>query len=437
MRRLIYSQLLKWKNSPNRKPLMMYGARQVGKTYILKEFGTHEFKNLVYINCHRNDEIKILFSGSFDTERIIIGLSAFSGIEIEPTSTLIFFDEVQEIPDIVSALKYFQEDAPQYYIAVAGSLLGVLNMKNQSFPVGKVNIMHLFPMVFTEFLEAMGEEKKAELLYEKDEKEIIDALSTSYKDLLRQYYFVGGMPEAVKDFAKHHDPLRVREIQNEIIAAYESDIAKHTGGLSQKCRMVFESMPSQLAKENKKFVYGVVKEGARARDLEDAIIWLKDAGLIYQVFNVSKPGYPLSFYFLRNSFKVYLLDVGLLGAMGKVSPSLILIGDQIFSEYKGAFSENFVITQLIAMKNISTIGYYSKEGSKLEVDFVVQAEDKIIPIEVKAEENVKAKSLRQFICNDFPELHLKGVRFSMKGFADQEWMENIPLYAVSTLGSKV
>lgn len=408
---------------------MLYGARQVGKTYILKEFGHNEFENMVYINCYKNPAIAALFKEDKDVDRILLGLSALSGEEIKKNTTLIFLDEVQEVPDVIASLKYFCEDAPEIAIAVAGSLLGVVNMEGRSFPTGKVNILHMYPMTYPEFLEASGEEKLLELLEDKRNQSIVNSLISKYIDLLRQYYYVGGMPEAVLEFVENRNLERVREIQKEILMAYNADIAKHAGKETQKARAVFEAIPAQLARENKKFIFGVLKKGARAAEYESAIQWLVDAGLIFKVNRLTKVELPIKFYAEKDTFKLFLLDVGLLGAMVDVAPSLVLIGNNIFSEYKGAFTENYVLTQMKCIKNLQ-IGYYSKDNSTMEIDFIVQAGDKLLPIEVKAEENVKSKSLRQFIVIDNAGKNMKGYRFSMLGFSDQNWMENIPLCAV-------
>ena len=408
---------------------MLYGARQVGKTYILKEFGHNEFENMVYINCYKNQAIAALFKEDKDVDRILLGLSALSGEEIRRKTTLIFLDEVQEVPDVIASLKYFCEDASEIAIAVAGSLLGVVNMEGRSFPTGKVNILHMYPMTYPEFLEASGEEKLLELLEDKRNQSIVNSLISKYIDLLRQYYYVGGMPEAVLEFVENRNLERVREIQKEILMAYNADIAKHAGKETQKARAVFEAIPAQLARENKKFIFGVLKKGARAAEYESAIQWLVDAGLIFKVNRLTKVELPVKFYAEKDTFKLFLLDVGLLGAMVDVAPSLVLIGNNIFSEYKGAFTENYVLTQMKCIKNLQ-IGYYSKDNSTMEIDFIVQAGDKLLPIEVKAEENVKSKSLRQFIVIDNAGKNMKGYRFSMLGFSDQNWMENIPLCAV-------
>lgn len=428
MKRSIYTQLLEWKDSPDRKPLMLYGARQVGKTYILKEFGRNEFANIVYVNCYKNPAIESLFSEDKDVKRILLGLSALSGQEIKEEKTLVFLDEVQEVPDVVASLKYFCEDTPKIAIVTAGSLLGVLNMEGKPFPTGKVDILHMWPMTFNEFANAVGENQLESLLSDPQQEGIINSLLPKYVELLRQYYFVGGMPEAVAEFARNHMPDRVRKIQLNILTAYDADIAKHAGRETQKARLVFEAIPSQLAKENKKFVFGALRKGARAAEYESAIQWLVDAGLVYKVPRLSKVELPLKFYAEKDIFKLFLLDVGLLGAMAQIPASMILIGASVFSEYKGAFTENYAITQIVSVPD-TVIGYYSKNNSSLEIDFIVQAGSKLLPIEVKAEENVKSKSLRQFITVDNEGRGLSGLRLSMKGFADQGWMKNVPLFA--------
>lgn len=428
MKRDIYEQLLEWKSSAKRKPLMLYGARQVGKTYILKEFGKNEFENMVYINCYRNEAIKTLFSGDVDINRLLLGLSAISAERINPQRTFIFLDEVQEVPEVVASLKYFCENAPDIHIAVAGSLLGVMNMDGTSFPTGKVDILHLFPMTFPEFLDAAGEESKLELLKSEGNETVINSILPNYTELLRQYYFAGGMPEAVAEFIESKDTVAVRKIQNDILTAYETDIAKHAGADTQKARMVFQSIAPMLARENKKFIFGALKKGARAAEYERAIQWLIDAGFIYKVCNLSKVQIPLKFYMEKDAFKLFLLDVGLLGAMAQVPPALMLIGNKVFTEFKGAFTENYVLTQIVPERD-TVIGYYSKENSTMEIDFIVQTGSSLLPLEVKAEENVKTKSLRQFITVDNAGSGMHGYRLSMKGYEDQDWMSNIPLFA--------
>lgn len=427
MKRDIYNRLKEWKLSKHRKPLIMYGARQVGKTYIIKEFGSHEFDNMVYVNCYKNEIIAQLFKGDVNIDRILIGLSAFAKQTITPGKTLVFLDEIQEIPPVLSSLKYFCENKPELHVIVAGSLLGVMNMKEESFPVGKVDIMHLYPMTYKEFLLANDEAILVDILKHGD-KVLINSLAPKFIDYLRQYYFVGGMPEVVLHFTQQHDPMAVRNIQQNILTAYEADISKHTADQTQRVRMVWQSIPAQLARENKKFIYGAIRKGARAKDFEIAIQWLIDAGLVHKVERTRDAKVPLAFYADMDAFKLFLLDVGLLGALTMTPPDQILIGDNVFSEYKGAFTENFVLQEMKTLPNLP-IYYYSKDNSTQEVDFIVQAGSKILPIEVKAEANVKAKSLSTFITHDFATYNLKGIRFSMLGFQDQGWMENVPLFA--------
>lgn len=434
MKREVYNHLIQWKLSSNRKPLIMYGARQVGKTYILKEFGNHEFKNMVYVNCYKNDIVAQLFSKDTDVDRLVLGLSAIAHQTIVPGETLLFLDEIQEIPPILSSLKYFCENKPELHVVVAGSLLGVMNMKGESFPVGKVDIIHLYPMTYEEFLLANGEAPLLQILRSKDYA-LIDTFAPKLIDYLRLYYFVGGMPEAVQRYTLSHNLQEVRSIQQNILTAYEADISKHTEEQTQRVRMVWQSIPAQLARENKKFIYGAIRKGARAKDFEIAIQWLIDAGLVHKIERTRDAKVPLKFYADMDAFKLYLLDVGLLGALTQTPASQIIIGNNVFSEYKGAFTENFVLQQLKSFSSLP-IYYYSKDNSTQEVDFVVQANSRILPIEVKAEDNVKSKSLHAFICNDFASYHLKGVRFSMRGFQDQGWMENVPLYAIESYVKK-
>ena len=407
---------------------MMYGARQVGKTYILKEFGKHEFPNFVYINCFNNPTVASFFSQDTDVRRILRDLSVYADQEIRPHETLLILDEIQDIPLAVASLKYFNEDAPEYFVASAGSLLGVMNMEGTSFPTGNVDILDMYPMTFHEFLNAVGQERKASLLNDADALGSINSLSSSYIEILRHYYYVGGMPEAVKEFIDSGDSEKIRKIQHDIITAYYSDIAKHAGKDAAKARMVLQSIPGQLARENKKFIFGAVKPGARASEFENAIQWLIDARMVYKINRVTKAAIPLKFYFENQSFKLYLLDVGLLGAMVEAPASQVLIGSNIFSEYKGAFTENFVLEQMVTLRNI-VIGYFTKDNSTVEIDFIVQFKDRIVPIEVKAEENVKSKSFRQFVTVDNADKDMKGLRLSMKGFVDQGWMVNAPLFA--------
>lgn len=429
MKRYIYKDLLKWKDAYRRKPLILYGARQVGKTYILKEFGRNEFEDMIYINCYKNEQLKTLMSEDADVSRILLGISSMANVQVKPGKTFIFFDEVQDIPEVVAALKYFCEDAPDLHVAAAGSLLGVMNMENIPFPTGKVDIMHLYPMTFDEFLEASGETSKAKLLCNFENTTVINSLLQSFTELLRQYYFVGGMPEAVLEFIENRNPASVRKIQHAILSAYDADIAKHAGKDTQKARLVFESVSSQLARENKKFIFGALKKGARAAEYEQAIQWLVDAGLVYKVCRVSKPSIPLKFYEEKDTFKLFLLDVGLLAAMTEVPASLMLIGNTVFSEFKGAFTENYVLTQIKTVPDL-VVDYFSKENSSLEIDFLVQCGSELMPLEVKAEDNVKSKSLRQFVTIDNAGSGMHGYRTSMKGYEHQDWMTNVPLFAI-------
>lgn len=425
MERSIYSSLRKWKESPTRKPLILQGARQVGKTYILKEFGAREYSEVVYINCDDNNDMQNMFV-DYDVDRIIRSLSAISGVSIKPSTTLLILDEIQEVERGLASLKYFCEKAPEYHVAVAGSLLGITLHEGTSFPVGKVDMLYMYPMDFEEFLLAMGKEQLVELLRSKSWA-ALTPLRGMLTELLRQYYFVGGMPEAVKTYVERGDIWEVRSIHSKIIDAYRNDMSKHVPKQQvQRINMVWNSIPSQLARDNKKFIYGALRKGARANDFEIAIQWLVDSGLVHKVHRISKPVVPLKFYEDMASFKLFLLDCGLLGALSETPPEQILIGDNVFEEYKGAFTENYVLQQLKSLPR-TFVYYYSNDNSTLEIDFVVQHEAHVIPIEVKAEENLRAKSLRQFV-TDNSGLH--GVRFSMSDYREQDWLTNVPLWAV-------
>lgn len=425
MERSIYSSLKKWKESPTRKPLILQGARQVGKTYILKEFGAREYSEVVYINCDDNNDMQNMFV-DYDVDRIIRSLSAISGISIKPSTTLLILDEIQEVERGLASLKYFCEKAPEYHVAVAGSLLGITLHEGTSFPVGKVDMLYMYPMDFEEFLLAMGKEQLVELL-RSNSWTALTPLRGMLTELLRQYYFVGGMPEAVKAYVERGDIWEVRSIHSKIIDAYRNDMSKHVPKQQvQRINMVWNSIPSQLARDNKKFIYGALRKGARANDFEIAIQWLVDSGLVHKVHRISKPVVPLKFYEDMASFKLFLLDCGLLGALSETPPEQILIGDNVFEEYKGAFTENYVLQQLKSLPR-TFVYYYSNDNSTLEIDFVVQHEAHVIPIEVKAEENLRAKSLRQFV-TDNSGLH--GVRFSMSDYREQDWLTNVPLWAV-------
>ena len=426
MYRNIIEKLKAWKNSEFRKPLILAGARQVGKTYILKEFGKEEYSNVAYVNCDKEAMAKTLFVEDYDIQRIVMAIAAITGQTIVPGKTLIILDEIQEVKRGLSVLKYFCEDAPEYHVAVAGSLLGITMHKGESVPVGKVDVLHMYPMTFDEFLLAKGKKQMCDILQSKDWK-TIKLLRGEYIKILREYYFVGGMPEAVSRFMKTNDPNQVRDVQYEILYTYQKDISKHVpASESNRINMVWQSMPSQLAKENKKFIYGVAKKGGRAKDFEVAIQWLMDAGLVYKSELVKEAKMPLKYYVDINSFKLFLLDCGLLGAMSETAPESLLVAVNGMEEAKGAFTENFVMSQLVAsMRN--SVFYYSS-GNKLKLDFLIQHGTEIVPIEAKAEENLRSKSLTSFV-SSHPGMH--GIRFSMSDYREQDWMTNVPLYAVS------
>jgi len=391
----------------------------------LKEFGAREYSEVVYINCDDNNDMQNMFV-DYDVDRIIRSMSAISGISIKPSTTLLILDEIQEVERGLASLKYFCEKAPEYHVAVAGSLLGITLHEGTSFPVGKVDMLYMYPMDFEEFLLAMGKEQLVELL-RNNSWTALTPLRGMLTELLRQYYFVGGMPEAVKTYVERGDIWEVRSIHSKIIDAYRNDMSKHVPKQQvQRINMVWNSIPSQLARDNKKFIYGALRKGARANDFEIAIQWLVDSGLVHKVHRISKPVVPLKFYEDMASFKLFLLDCGLLGALSETPPEQILIGDNVFEEYKGAFTENYVLQQLKSLPR-TFVYYYSNDNSTLEIDFVVQHEAHVIPIEVKAEENLRAKSLRQFV-TDNAGLH--GVRFSMSDYREQDWLTNVPLWAV-------
>ena len=431
MERLILNKLLDWKNSPYRKPLILKGVRQVGKTWTLKEFGKRYYENTAYFNFDENEEYKQFFETTKDVDRILQNLMLASGQKIVPEKTLIIFDEVQDCPKVINSIKYFCENAPQYHIACAGSLLGIALAKPSSFPVGKVNFMQIDPMTFMEFLPANGDENLARYLENVDTIEPIpDAFFNPLYEKLKMYYVTGGMPEPVLMWTEARDVSAMQEALSGIIGAYERDFAKHPN-ISEfpKISMIWKSIPSQLARANKKFIYNVLREGARAKDFELAIQWLCDCGLCYKVGRVKKGGFPLKAYQDLPAFKLYLLEVGLLAAMADLDAKTLLKGNEVFAEFKGALTEQFVCQQIYA--ELSGVPYYwSSETSSGEVDFVLQHSGKIIPLEVKAEENLNAKSLKNFVATyklDF------GIRTSMSDYRKQEKLINIPLYALATL----
>ncbi|MGN1246429.1 MAG: ATP-binding protein [Muribaculaceae bacterium] len=430
MKRKIIEKLRQWKASELRKPLILAGARQVGKTYILKMFGKEEYDNIAYVNCDNNPQVKNLFADDYDIPRIITAISAVTKQEVNPGTTLIVLDEIQELQNGISALKYFCENAPQYHIAVAGSLLGIAMRHGESAPVGKVNIIKMYPMDFEEYLMAKGEDRLVDVLKNGDWA-TISMLHETLVKLLREYYFVGGMPEAVATFINTLDANAVRRVHNDILYVYRSDMSKHVSSSSAtRISMVWQSIPAQLARENKKFIYGAVKSGARAKDFEMAIQWLVDAGLVYRLSKVRDVAMPLKFYEDFNAFKLYVLDTGLLGAMSEIEPAQLLLSSDALRESKGALTENYVLCQLKGMDDVYPY-YYSRDDSKLEIDFVVQHDGRVTPIEVKAEENLRSKSLSSFM-SAHSELH--ALRFSMSKYREQEWMTNVPLYAICAGG---
>ena len=423
MERFVMQDLIAWRNKKDRKPLILLGARQVGKTYILKEFGRREYENVAYVNCDNNAMVKDLFAPDYNIERIILTIGAITGINIQPGKTLIIMDEIQELRRGLASLKYFCENAPDYHVAVAGSLLGLTLHQGESYPVGKVNTIEMYPMTYGEFLWARGFKQRLDLL-RSGMWDVVKSLRTIYVQHLREYYLVGGMPEAVKKFIETNDANAVREVQKEIVRAYEKDISKHAP-TEQVVRInqVWNSIPSQLAKENKKFIYGVVKPGARAKDYELAIQWLIDAGLVYKISRVNTLGLPLKIHEDISAFKLYLLDCGLLGAMSDTPPALLLLPNKE-NTGKGDFTENFVCCEMETLRDIP-IYYYSKDNSQLELDFVIQVDTQVVPVEVKAEENLQAKSLKFTLANN---PGMRGLRFSMSDYREQEGITNVPLY---------
>ncbi len=426
MYRYSIEKLREWKSRKNRKPLIIEGARQVGKTWLMKEFGRLEYTKTVYINFDSNFRMAELFSADLDITRIIRGIEIYTGEKINSEDTLIIFDEVQEVPTALSSLKYFYEDAPEYHVVCAGSLLGIALHGRTSFPVGKVEFMKLYPMSFREFLTATGREQYVDLLEKKD-WQMISSFKQIYVDALKEYYYVGGMPEAVLNYSQEQDLKVVRNIQDMILAAYEQDFSKHAPvSIVPKIRMVWNSVPSQLAKENRKFVYGLLRKGARAKDYETAIMWLIDCGLVHKVSRITTPNLPLKAYEDLKAFKLYMVDIGLLGALAGLNQSVLLDGNDMFVEFKGALTEQYVLQQLVTDPDIG-IYYYTNERGNCEVDFLIDDGDKVIPLEVKAEINLKAKSLRTYIEKYSPEL---SVRASTADYKGNDGLVDIPLYGI-------
>ena len=429
MYRIAIEKLLKWKESKHRKPLIIEGARQVGKTWLMKEFGRLYYEDTVYINFDSNSRMSELFDSDLDTSRLLIGLELYAGRKINPEHTLLIFDEVQEVPRALSSLKYFYENAPEYHIVCAGSLLGIALHEGTSFPVGKVDFLKLYPLSYREFLMAIGKEQYAKLLEDKD-YQMITSFKQTYIDALRYYYFIGGMPEAVQSFADDNDFNEVRNIQKRILAAYEQDFSKHAPiEIVPKIRMLWNSIPSQLAKENKKFIYGLIREGSRAKDYEAAIMWLSDCGLVHKISRVNAAGMPLKAYEDLKAFKLFVLDIGLLGCMSGLHQQTLLDGNELFVEFKGALTEQYVCQQLENLDDLA-IYYYTNDKGSCEVDFVVDTGEQIIPIEVKAEVNLRAKSLRVYHEKYNPKI---SVRTSMADYKKDDWLINLPLYAIDNI----
>lgn len=428
MKRHAITELYKWKESDNRKPLIVLGARQVGKTWLMQTFAKEAYQKVAYVNFEDNDALRGLFEHDFDIPRIIASLEWSAGVSIDD-NTLVILDEIQEAPRGITALKYFAEKAPQYHVMAAGSLLGIAMHKNDSFPVGKVDFLHLYPLSFFEFLDAVGESRMVDLLMSKDWT-TTTMFRSKFEERLRQYYYVGGMPAVVSSFVADNDLSKVRTIQKSILEAYERDFSKHAPAIEvPRIRMVWHSIPAQLAKENKKFIYGVLKEGARAKDFELALEWLRDAGLVYKVNRCKKAQLPLAAYEDFSAFKMFLSDIGLMCAMSNVPAQSLLGGSALFSDFKGALTEQYVLQQLQICPSLS-VYYWSAENSRGEIDFLLQQEEMIVPVEVKAEENLQAKSLRAFVERN-PGLH--GVRLSMSPYRQQDWLTNYPLYSVQSV----
>ena len=421
--------LHKWKQKTNKKPLIIRGARQVGKTWLMQEFGKTAYRQTVYISFDNNPQMRELFSTDMRIKRIVTGLELYAGHKIEPSNTLLIFDEVQEVPQALTSLKYFNETAPEYQIVCAGSMLGVALHQGTSFPVGKVEFMDMYPLSFCEFMLAMGKEQFVKLLEMRD-FEMASTFRQDYIDLLKYYYYVGGMPEVVQNFADNRDFNETREIQQRILAAYEQDFSKHAPhDTVPRIRMIWNNIPAQLTKENKKFIYGAIKEGARAKDYELALLWLADCGLIHRVHRVTSPNIPLKAYEDPKAFKLFLADIGLLSCMTRLKQSVLLDGNELFKEFKGALTEQYVLQQLKTFRGQETY-YWANDRGNAEVDFLIDTGEEIIPIEVKAATNLKAKSLKAF-CEKFKPK--TAIRTAMTDYKQEEWLLNLPLWAVETL----
>ena len=429
MYRTAMESLLNWKRKKNKKPLIIRGARQVGKTWLMKEFGRTAYKETVYINFDNNNQMQTLFNGDLSIERIIMGLELYIGHKIDAENMLLIFDEIQEVPKALTSLKYFNENAPQYQIVCAGSLLGVALHQGTSFPVGKVEFLDLYPLSLFEFMRAMDKEQYVRLLEENDFK-MAATFRQEYVELLKHYYYVGGMPEVVLNFSENKDFNEAREIQQRILAAYEQDFSKHAPNeVVPRIRMLWNSIAAQLAKENKKFIYGLIKEGARAKEYELAMLWLADCGLVHKVQRITAPNLPLKAYEDLKAFKLFLVDIGLLSCMTGLRQQTLLDGNDLFKEFKGALTEQYVLQQLKTLKNIQTY-YWSAERGMAEVDFIIDNGSNVIPLEVKAEANLQAKSLKVYREKFRPKL---SIRASMADYKKEDELLNLPLWAIETI----
>lgn len=429
MKRIAMKVLKDWKANPNHKPLIIRGARQVGKTWLMKEFGKNEYSKIAYVNFESSKILKTIFQEDYDIQRILTAIQIETGVHIEPETTLIIFDEIQEAEGAIASLKYFNENAPQFNIISAGSLLGVAIHSQTPFPVGKVEFLELHPLSFEEYLDAMDLQPMLDLIKNKHWT-LIKSFKTKFIQHLRNYYYTGGMPEAVLLFRDKNDFREVRSIQKAILTAYENDFSKHAPiEIVPRIRMLWNSIPAQLAKENKKFIYKAVKAGSRSKDYELALSWLTDCGLAHKIYLASKPGIPLKAYEDITAFKLFINDTGLLAAMGDIDVRTLLEGNKIFQEFKGALTEQYVLQQLKTFPDMA-IYYWSAEKSTSEIDFLIQYKDKVVPVEVKAEENLQAKSLKVFYQKFSPEL---SIRTSMSDFRDEGWMINLPLYAITII----
>ena len=426
MNRDALEYLMKWKESKFRKPLIIKGARQVGKTWLMRKFGENYYSSVAYINFENNDRMKQLFDKDYDIDRLIFGLQIESNTQIDE-NTLVIFDEIQEVPKALTSLKYFKENAPQYHVLAAGSALGVGLHEGYSFPVGKVDFLNLYPMTFLEFLQASENNQLVDLIKSRD-FDLMTVFKDKLIDLLKHYYFIGGMPEAVFVYQETYDLNQVRDVHRRLIDGYEQDFSKHVPNLLlPRVRMAWQSIPAQLSRENRKFVYGLVKEGARAREYEIALQWLFDMNVAAKVVRITKPDIPLNAYQDPNSFKIFMNDVGILSTLSNLDMKRLLEGNQIFEEFKGALTEQFVFQEIRSLDNL-TPHYWSADRSSAEVDFVIEYEGKIVPIEVKATNNLRGKSLKSYFDRYHPE---KSIRTSLADFRDEGWLINIPLYALS------